>query len=106
MIPESKMFANLRQVGFATLIGFMVFCPARASAQLCGPEVELLTKTVKTKAAIETAPPRDKALVYFISTGTSVSTDRKVSVDREWLGVLRSQNYFVAEVLPGSRDFC
>lgn len=89
------------------LIGLLTFgvCPA-AQAQLCGPDVELLTKTVKTKAAVETAPPRDKALVYFVSTGTSVSTDRKVSVDRQWIGVVRSQNYFVAEVSPGMRDFC
>jgi hypothetical protein len=78
--------------------------PARS--QICGPAAKFDSKTVSTKAAVEDSPPTGKALVYVFSKGTAIAWDRMISLDREWIGILRTNNYFVAAVAPGKHDLC
>lgn len=87
------------------LIGLLAVA-SPAYGQLCGPAADFESKTVKEKSPIELAPETNKATVYVIEVGAMFPTDRFVSIDRQWVGVLRSNNYMVVAVEPGKRALC
>jgi hypothetical protein len=89
-----------------TLVMLFLCLAIPARSQICGPATKFDSKTVSTKAAVENDPPTDKALVYVFSKGTAAAWDRMISLDREWIGILRTSNYFVAAVQPGKHDLC
>jgi len=89
-------------------ISALVLClfSAVSLAAQCGPSISLESATTREKAPIESAPPNDKAIVYVFADGGMMPGDRNVSIDREWVGVLRTNNYFVTAVSPGQRKLC
>jgi hypothetical protein len=74
----------------------------------CGPSgVHFSHHTEKGPQALPDQPP-DKGLIYVIRTKSleGAMVQAKLAMDRKWVGVNRSANYFYFEVDPGPHYFC
>ncbi len=81
---------------------------APARAQLCGPDVRLTVKHIASKSTLEQTPPKDQARLYVLDPASELTggLQMKISVDREWAGVLQAKSYFVVPLSSGHHEIC
>jgi hypothetical protein len=69
-------------------------------------EITHAVKVLNTPSTIESSSPTDKAVLYVLSPTYKAYFQQKVSIGREWIGIVKAHTYFVVTINPGVNDIC